>query len=172
MAPGARVIMSIFRGEDAWNLKVFDEDTWSSAAHSFPGGVAPSLMSGDQQVFALESYSRSAATFQNMGNLTLSSVLLDGQRVTGGAYSYGGWDPSHNPVFVVGSSGASPPVFISLERASDESFSWGYVATWKNGGSPFAAMVPTVLALSAGVCAVVGVVLWLTRSPKPRNRLG
>ncbi len=172
MAPGAPVSMSIFRANGTWNLRVFDEDTRSSAATSFPSDAASSLRSGDQQVFALESYSRTASTFQNMGNLTLQSVLINGERVVGGVYTYGGWDPSHNPVFVVGSSGASPPVFISINRENDESFSWGYAAVWNNGGNPFVAMAPTVLALSAGVCAVVGAVLWLTRNPKPRDRLG
>jgi hypothetical protein len=176
MRSGDNVSISIFRAPDVWSLKLVDESTGGSIGRSFPQGIASSLRSGDQEVFALESYSRAVATFQHMGNLTLMSVLVDGQRVTGGFYSYGSWDPSHEPVFVVGSSGSSPPVFITLQQHSDGSLVWGYTDSWRGDGGDYVGVVGVIImvVLTAGSLGVVVAVRRLTRNtgrPRPLARV-
>lgn len=165
MAPGARVTVSIFRAPDSWDLRIIDLDTGSSVASSFPSGVASTLKAGDQEVFAFESYSRAGLTFHAMGNLTLWSLTIDGERVTGGCYFYSEWDPSHNPIFVVGSSGTSPPNFISLERAGDGSFLWSYARGWTTNVDLLAGVVGAGLAMVLLVVfsATLTLALWLTR---------
>jgi len=170
MRSGDHVSISIFRTSDLWGLKVFDEDTGTSAGRLFPPGVASSLRGGDQEVFALESYSKSVATFQHMGNLSLTSLLVDGQRVTKGFYFYGSWDPSHEPVFVVGSSGSSSPVFITLRQRGDGSLVWGYTDSWRGGGGDYVGVlgVGVMVVLAAGSLAVAVAVRRLTRSTAHR----
>lgn len=170
MAPGARVSVSIFRAMDAWHLRVVDLDTGSSVSRLFPGGSAPGLKAGDQEVFAFESYSRTGLTFKDMGNLTLWNLFIDGQEVESGIYSYSEWDPSHNPVFVVGSSGTSPPSFLSFEQASDGSFVWGFERGWTTDVYIYPNMIGTSLALFllVGLAAVLALVVWLTRKDKLR----
>ena len=162
MAPGANVSISVYEVSGSWNLRITDEETGAGVARPFPSGIGPSLKVGDQEVFALESYSRSGATFRSMGNMTLTGMLLDGSKVTGGVYGYTDWDPDHNPLFAVGSSGVSPPAFVSLGQATDGSFVWGYALVWRSPNDTLAT-VATIAALVSGVLAVVGVVLWKTR---------
>ena len=162
MTPGASIAISIFAASGAWSLRVTDEETGAGVTRQFPSTIAPSVKRGDQEVFALESYSRSAATFRSMGNLTLTGIYLDGSGVIGGAYSYSDWDPAHNPLFAVGSAGASPPSFISLGRATDGSLVWGYEIAWESTDST-PATAAVVLLLVSAILGVVGVVLWKTR---------
>jgi hypothetical protein len=131
MAQDSRIAITIYQASGLWKLRVVNLDTGASIDRSFPSGSASSIMVGDQEVFALESYSRSEATFQDMGNLTLSSLLVDGQKVTGGLYSYGNWDPSHNPVFIVGSSGTTPPTFLHLQQLEGGAIVWGFSSVWE-----------------------------------------
>lgn len=169
MTTGDLVSMSIFRSQGAWRLEVADLATGGSVERPFPS-AAPSLRVGDQEVFAFESYSRTAATFQNMGNLTLNSLLVDGQRVVGGFYSYAVWDPNRNPVFAVGGSGTSPPDFIFLQQPVAGTFVWGYSGSWEGTGAASVGMVGAgVLALliGAALAAVAGAYL-LTRRPAQR----
>lgn len=163
MAPGARIALSIFYALGSWNLRVADESTGTSESCAFPPGPASGLKAGDQEVFAVESYSRLAATFRCMGNLTLSRLLVDGTMVSGGLYSYGDWDPSHNPLFVVGSSGTSPPAFITIQRAGDGSITWGYTTVWSVPGNSMASVLELAALLLLATFSVLGVVLWKTR---------
>ena len=173
MAPSANVTVSIFFSSDSWNLRIADADTGISLERAFPVESGASLRAGDQEVFALESYSRSGTTFRGMGNLTLRSLLLDGARVTGGVYSYGDWDPSRNPLFVVGSSGTSPPAFMSFGQAEDGSFVWGYATVWGSSADPMIAIVETSALLSLVILAVLGTILWKVRRPRrPPNSGG
>jgi hypothetical protein len=166
MAPGANISISIYRVSGSWNLRVTDEETDAGLTRQFPSGIGQSVMVGDQEAFALESYSRSGATFQDMGNLTLTGVFLDGLKVTGGVYAYSDWDPTHNPLFSVGSAGVTPPSFVSLGQAKDGSFVWGYETLWKSPNDTLAT-VETLLVLVSVVLGVVGVVLWKTRKRSP-----
>lgn len=163
MNPGAKVALSIYYALGSWNLKVADESTGTSESCAFPSGPAPGLKAGDQEVFAVESYSRLAATFRCMGNLTLSRLLVGGTGVTGGFYSYGDWDPSHNPLFVVGSSGTSPPAFVSVQPAEGGSVTWGYTTVWGIRGDPMANVLATAALILLATASVLGVVLWKTR---------
>lgn len=166
MAPGTDVSISIYQSSGEWSLKVSNERTGGSVTEHFPPGVGASVRAGDQEVFALESYSRSGATFQNMGNLTLTGLFLDRSKVVGGVYAYSDWDPAHNPLFAVGSAGASPPSFVSFGQALDGSFVWGYATVWKSTGDVMAT-IAVVLAMVAVVLGVVGVVLWKTKKAPP-----
>jgi hypothetical protein len=164
MSPNANVSLSIFQLSGRWNLRVTDTSSGTSTENSFPLGIAPTLKVGDQEVFALESYSRTGSTFQNMGNLTMRALLLDGLKVIGGFYTYGGWDPDHNPMFIVGSSGSSPPPFIYIGRGAEGSFYWNYAAIWGVEGNPLGELVEVCVTVMLVVAlAVVGTTIWWMR---------
>jgi len=163
MSSGDNISLSIFRNQTGWNLKIADQNTGAYAERPFPAGVSTSLQSGDQETFALESYSRTAADFQHMGNLTLNAILLDGQRVSGGVYAYSGWEPGRNPVFAVGSSGTDAPLFVSLEPGQGGGFVWSYVSAWPGLAPSFAGALSIVVAVSlagaiAAICGAIVVI--------------
>lgn len=164
MSPRSNISISIFRTSEVWELKVTNFGARSSVEKSFPTGPAAALKTGDQEVFALESYSRTVTTFQSMGNLTLNSILLNGKKVTNGCYLYGGWDMVHNPLFVVGSSGSSPPSFIQAGEGSPGSFFWDYVRVWEAQESTLGGLVEVLAAASVAGCLTLGGVgVWLAR---------
>lgn len=169
VAPLANLTVSIFRSSGPWSLRVLDESTGASVEHGFPSRQRASLRAGDQEVFSLESYSRSGSTFRNMGNLTLGGIFVDGARIEGGTYTYGGWDPSHNPLFAVGSSGSDPPTFISLGQTKGGSFVWEYATSWGSGGDSAAAFMEAFALLLIVSLSALGVVLWKTRSKAPSS---
>ncbi len=164
MAPKGNISLSIFEASDVWNLRVSDSDSGLVLKKAFPSGISTSLNGGDQEVFALESYTRNANVFQTMGNLTMGALWLDGQRVVGGFYSYGQWDPNHTPVFIVGSSGSSPPIFIYLGSGAPGSFFWTYSGAWVFDVSPLAgAGTIIVVVILVGALCAFGAVVMLTR---------
>ena len=164
MNPMANISISIFRVSGLWNLRVSDMDSGSSVEQPFPPGPASTLRVGDQEVFALESYSRTVATFLGMGSLRLYSILLDGEKVTGGSYLYGDWDLVHNPLFVVGSSGSTPPSFINAGESSAGSYFWNYTRVWAAQENPFGGLAEALAAVSiAGALTLGGVGVWLAR---------
>ncbi len=173
MAPGGNISLSIFEASGVWNLKVSDSDSGVNAGKAFPSGIATSLGAGDQEVFALESYSRSGNVFRSMGNLTMQGVLLDGRRVTDGFYSYGQWDPNHTPVFIVGSSGSSPPTFIYLGESAPGSYYWTYSGAWTFRASPISGFwLILIVALAVGSVSAVGAWLMLTRKRDGKRAQG
>ena len=165
------ISMSVFRTSGLWNLRVVDKDTESSVMRSFPPAVGSTLMVGDQEVFALESYSSASSTFRTMGNMTLEALLVDGQKVTNGFYAYGGWDPNHSPLFAVGSSGALPPAFISLSQPRAGSFVWGFSGLWQAGPVSDGGWV-VVFAATGMVTVFVIFLAWrvATRNTKVHDR--
>jgi hypothetical protein len=166
MPPDGNVSMSIFQAARIWEFRVSDSDTNSSVVERFPSGISPSLKVGDQEVFALESYSRAGTTFQSMGNLTLHSLLLNGQKVVSRVYTYSQWDPDHNPVFVVGSSGTSPPSFMYIGQTAGGSFFWDYVGIWKVTGDPLVALIEIlVLVMLIVALSLLGTAIWIMRKP-------
>ena len=167
MAPGANVSISIFLASGSWNLEVSDSLSGASVVKAFPPGISTSLKPGDQEVFAFESYSRAGSVFQGMGNLTLGALMLDGHQVTGGTYTYGQWDPSHSPLFTVGSFGASPPAFISIGQGAGGSYFWYYAVAWRGAGDPYAglAQMGVIVLIIAGF-ALFGLAIWAARRPK------
>ena len=156
--------ISIFEEGGGWSLKVSDPLTGSSVERSFPVGSAEPLKGGDQEVLALESYSRAPGTFRDMGNFTLRSLLIDGETVAGGFYSYGDWGYQRNPVFAVGSSGTSPPGFIAIGRGIEGSISWTYQA-WGSTAEPLLGLEVSITVLGIVAAAVLATVLWVTRRP-------
>jgi hypothetical protein len=128
MSPGDLVSISITVTGGAWGMRVQDISTGEGKTGSVPSPSLTKFTSGDQEVVALESYTRSASTFRDMGNATLAAVLVDGRRIMAGWYAYGGWDPMHNPLFGVGSS--DPPTYLSLIMGKDGGAVWSYDAQW------------------------------------------
>jgi hypothetical protein len=174
MSPAANISVSIFRTSGQWGLRVADMDTGSSVEDSFPPGPAPALKAGDQEVFAIESYSRTLATFRGMGNLTLYSISLDGKKVTNGCYLFSDWDMIHNPLFVVGSSGSSPPSFIYAGEASAGHYFWDYTGVWEVQQDSPTGLVEVLAAVAvAGAVALGGVAVWLAmRKSGPKSAPG
>jgi hypothetical protein len=151
----------------SWMYGMKDENMTVALGGAFPPVTATSFQRGDQEVFSLESYSRSASTFRDMGNLTLEFLFLDGRRVLGGWYSYSGWDPTHSPLFTVG--GTAAPPFISLSAFGGR-FSWSYSRQWGNAGSGFNALPLVVAAIVLCVVMASSFVLGRGKDPLPRAR--
>jgi hypothetical protein len=168
MTVGSDVTISIYLASGSWNLKITDLSTGAGVAKAFPGVLGDSLMVGDQEAFALESYTRSSATFHDMGNLTLGGLFLNGDKVTGGVYTYSVWDPDHDPLFAVGSSGTSPPSFASIGRAEDGSFVWGYDTMWNSGGDSLAAAWVTGAVVAGAILIGTGAAIWGMRRARHR----
>jgi len=161
MSVGSPVSLSIYLSHDRWRYLIDDLRTRNSTAGNYGLDVPPSLKVGDQELFALESYSISDAVFVNMGNLTLNGLKINGKQVTGGWYEYGSWDTHHNPLFVVG--GLDPPSYISLQEEGDGNLVWTF-QQWSGAtlvqpqGSPTMLLV-AIPALAAVVLFIFSVVL-------------
>jgi hypothetical protein len=161
MSSGDNVTLSIFRNSTRWCMEVVDLSSGDSRVAAFPSDIALSLEGGDQEAFALEAYSRAAVDFEHMGNLTLTALLADGRQVAGGLYTYGGWDPTKNPAFAVGSSGTNPPVFIDLQQEPGGSFVWSYIPLWPDGTFNYSTVLGVFIAvgLAGALLAVLAAVL-------------
>jgi hypothetical protein len=131
MTPGSRVSLSINISSSHWGYRVQDITTHEAVKGEFMFNVTPSFKVGDQEVFGLESYSSSNHVFEHMGSLLLSSLLVNGKRITEGWYYYADWDTSHNPLFVVG--GLNPPPFISTNEFENGTIAWTY-SQWTGSG--------------------------------------
>jgi hypothetical protein len=153
MAPGAWVSLSISISSNRWRYIVEDVSTHEAVNGEFMFNVTPSFMIGDQEIFGLESYSYSNRVFENMGSLVLSSLLVNGMRVTNGWYYYADWDTSHNPLFVVG--GLNPPPFISTNELANGTVTWTY-SQWTGSGEALR-ISASVLAVFAAIPAVVAI---------------
>jgi hypothetical protein len=113
MTAGGPIALSISISGGRWWYRIEDLSTHDVASGEYAATVPPTLYVGDQEVFALESYTTSSVVFAQMGNLTLDALRINGRQIAAGWYEYGSWDPRHNPLFVVG--GLNPPSFISLQ---------------------------------------------------------
>ncbi len=155
MEPGASVTLSIFLSSNNWDYALEDANTKASVTGKFSSNARPVFKTGDQELFALESYSTSRSAFEHMGSLVLSSLLVDGRRIAKGWYYYGDWDNVHHPLFVVG--GLNPPPFLSLQKFNDNTITWSY-SEW-NFEQPFPPeiiLVPIVLvAVLVGIAILV-----------------
>lgn len=159
IAAGGNISISIFLSSGVWNMKLSDLDTDKSTNAIFNSSLSQTLKDGDQEVFTLESYSSNSSIFENMTNLTLYSVLINGQRVLGGWYYYGSWEMSHNPLFIVG--GLNPPSFISVQEGGSSSSIWSYSTTWSsvNYGAPVDLRLLIVVLLGFALGAILLVVV-------------
>lgn len=173
MSPGTDVSISLFHASGAWSLRVTDVDTGLKVVESFPAGPSSTLKVGDQEVFALESYSRNLGTFSGMGNLTLNSLWLNGKMVASGCYLYADWDMVHNPLFVVGSSGSSPPSFMNAKVGASGSYVWSYSGVWGAQDDPVvgAAQVLDAVALAGAIALVTLGAWWVMRRRHSERRL-
>jgi hypothetical protein len=161
VASGASVSLSISRIQDRWQYGFEDLTSRESTAGDFPSSVPPVLRVGDQEVFALESYSASNGVFAQMGNLTLDAISINGRQIATGWYEYGAWQNRRVPLFVVG--GLGPPPYISLQPSKDSTWVWSYAA-WSGNQEvpPPSTSLLTVLVAVPLVVAVSGIV-WITR---------
>ena len=160
---GATISLSIYYSGGAWNFESTEQGFTEPVHASLAANVPSSIKAGDQEVFALESYSSASTVFSDMGNLTVYSILLDGQRVVGGWYTYdGGWNPSHNPLYIVG--GEEPPVFMTAGSCSGGLVCLGFRSPWTGaqGLTPNIGLLLAIVA-AAGTAVVVVVVVALTR---------
>ena len=159
VASGASVSLSISLMQDRWRYSFEDLTTRESIAGDFPSSVPPVLKVGDQEVFALESYSASNGVFAEMGNLTLDTISINGRQIATGSYEYGAWQNRRIPLFIVG--GLDPPPYISLQQSKDSKWVWSY-AQWLEQRAPPSSSLLTVL---VAVPLVVGIsaIVWITR---------
>ncbi len=167
IAPGSEVSISVFRADASWSLRIGLAGAEGVEA-TFPEGASTPLRVGDQEVFALESYSSTTSVFQDMGNLTLNGVYVDRQRVVTGFYPYADWEPAHNPLFVVGSAGTSPPSFISLLRLANGTSVWSYSPVWRGSSAGYTPGlgVAFVLIMLAAAVVVVAFAVFASRRVK------
>jgi hypothetical protein len=131
--PGDVVTISIYQSPElVWSFEACNLNTSLSINRAFGTNTTELPKRGDQEAFALESYASDSFTFQNMGNMTLSSLLVDGKRVESGWYLFADWDMVHNPLFVVG--GGAPPSFIDISISNDGRAVWYYSENWASIG--------------------------------------
>jgi len=164
MSPSDLVSVTLLlRQPGVWSYSIADHRTADSRQGRFAGASASSFASGDQEVLSFESYSRSSSTFRDMGNLTVESIYFDGIKVLGGWYSYSGWDPSHNPLFIVGNS-ALPP-FISFAVNAQGQAMWSYSPPWSDVSDANGVAAPIITG-AAAVVFVTCLSFALSRSSK------
>jgi len=162
---GGWVSLSIFQAGGVWQYRIVDLDTQREVSGAYSDAPVAHVREGDQEVFALESYTSNATVISGMGNLTLKSLYLDGQALKGGLYYYNDWDPSHQPLFVVG--GLDAPNFISVEDLRNGTFVWSYSAQWRDVTSmtseaAYAAMFTLIVTLAV-------ILLYIAIHMKPRS---
>jgi hypothetical protein len=126
--------------------------------------VAPALMVGDQEVFALESYSTSNAVFAHMGEMILKTLDIDGRKVSSGWYPYGSWDPSHKPLFVVG--GLNPPSYISLGESENTTLEWSYEAWSSSAQTPSNGVLTPIVAVPAVIALGLTILVFTVKKRK------
>ena len=165
MSAGAQISLSISLSGDRWQYMVENLDTHEAVTGEYASTVPTSLKAGDQEVFALESYTTSTIVFARMGNLTLASLEIDGRNIVSGWYAYGSWDTHHNPLFVVG--GLDPPTYISLQETSSGTLVWGY-EQWSGSETSETPNLPLtsivgVVALAFSLIAALAYVVRRTR---------
>jgi hypothetical protein len=170
--PGDSEEISIYLSQaQGWSFRVTDPERNSSLQLPFGLSSNQPAMAGDQEFFALESYSSDPATFEGMGSMTLGPTIVDGKTVSGGMYLYADWDMIHSPLFVVG--GASPPQFVTAVL-NDSSVTWSYGGLWVgNIQSGYDASIAATLIVGlvvSGAAVILGI-LYVTGRIGPQKRV-
>lgn len=163
MKAGTPISLSISLSEGRWGYRIENLITHEAIEGEYKATVPPTLKVGDQEVFALESYSTSTLVFAHMGNLSLTALEINGKSVASGWYGYGSWDTHHNPLFVVG--GLEPPSYISLQETGDGTLTWGY-EQWLSPEPTMPSSFP--LWTMVGAVAVAGVIVAAGVYPRRR----
>jgi hypothetical protein len=170
-APGDSEVISIYLSQsEGWAFRVADPRENSSVQLSFGLSSNQPAKAGDQEFFALESYSWDSATFEQMGSMTLGPIFVDGQRVNNGLYTFAGWDIVHSPLFSVG--GATPPQFVSL-GLNGSTATWSYGGTWQGDIQPgfdLPIAIACVLVLAAALAAVFASIMYVTTRSGHKKR--
>ena len=152
MAAGGPISLSISLSRGRWGYRIENLRTHEVAVGQYSTTLPLTLKVGDQEVFALESYTTSSAVFAHMGNLTLDALRINGRKIAAGWYGYGSWDARHNPLFVVG--GLEPPSYMSLQDTNGGTLVWGY-QQWSISGpaqpTSFPLTILIEIALMAGI---------------------
>ena len=171
MVAGASVSLSIYYSSGHWHYAIEEMRTKETATGEYAFNVTSQMKSGDQEIFALESYSTSNGVFAHMGNMTLDTLTINEKRIAGGWYPYGSWDTTHKPLFVVG--GLTPPTYISLQQAEGGSLDWNYQAWVNQGPSSYQIPFPQVFTPSlVAIAIVLAIVAYLaTRRETPSSDL-
>ncbi len=157
MSPGDAVTLSLFLSSGVWNYELTDVSSHQSMQGGFPNGEASPPTGGDQEIFAMESYSENSSIFSHMGNLTLTSLAVDGQKVAQGLYFYSNWEGQGNPLFIVGGY-TEPPSFISIQNSDNGAVVWGYAGPWTGQPSltlPISLAATAILAICLAAAAIV-----------------
>jgi hypothetical protein len=150
--------MSLFRTAEGWGYGLAAVGQGQEAVGAFPGAPLAPFKVGDQEAFALESYTSNSSVLSSMGNLTLAAAEVDGARVVGGTYLFTDWDPSHNPLFVVG--GQRAPGRVAVRVNGDGSVVWSYSPAWSGGGPTVpVTLVAALVALAAAPVALLAAAL-------------
>jgi hypothetical protein len=167
MAPGATVSLSIHGSGGSWAYDVVNVDTGTRSQGAISADSSDSFKKGDQEVFALESYTSTVGVFASMGTMELIQLQLDGVSVTGGWYTMGGWNPEHSPLYLVG--GYEPPSFAAISSTGGYSVQWSYS---EGGGAVFISYsASALLEFVAAVVLIVALVLALDRIEKGRIKM-
>jgi hypothetical protein len=171
MVAGALVSLSIYYSSRHWHYAIEEMRTKQTTTGKYAFNVPSQVRSGDQEVFALESYSTSNGVFAHMGNMTLNGLTIDEKRIAGGWYPYGSWDSTHKPLFVVG--GLTPPAYISLQQGDGGDLNWSYQEWVNSGPSPyqisFQVYTPSLVAIVI-VLAVIAYLATRRVTPSSDNR--
>lgn len=154
MYPGDTVRLSFLKGADNWEGYISDLTTGRSAPVGFPEASDIPLATGDQEVFALESYTSNSTVFEKMGEVVVHSITVNEVPVTGGFYFLNGWDTVRNPLFVVGT--AIAPDFIATRSLSNGTISIGFSGVWQPPGFSQLDLIPFVVPLLLFALAALG----------------
>ncbi|MEM3832228.1 MAG: hypothetical protein QW128_01330 [Thermoprotei archaeon] len=122
------IYLSLHQNKYIWSYKIHDITTNVSYIGLLINDNSQAFMDGEQEVIALESYTKNEHIFMSMGNITLYALFLNNKRVVGGWYFYDGWDWTKHPLFVIGS--IQVPNYISISSDNNTIY-WRYnPVTW------------------------------------------
>jgi hypothetical protein len=172
LIPGSSVLLSIFKLNSGWEYKLVDEATGRAVQGLYSSAAFLPPRSGDQELFALESYTSNSTVMVNLSNLTLVKAQVNGETLVGGTYYLTDWQPSRQPLFVVG--GLPAPSGIGITALQNGTFVWRWSNTWQEL-NPFpplaqAGIVIVVIVCSAVIAFYFAVVRRYEAKPAARTR--
>lgn len=157
------ISMSLYFLNGKWQFRVNDLTRRTSTFSYFNVSLPAKLKDGDQYVFALESYSYNSSVFENMNNMTLKGLFINGERVLSGWYIYTTWNNQNFPLFIVG--GSIPPDFISASFSGNGTVIWSYVSAWVSAVPSYGSfyLITGILVAAAAVINISVLVLLILK---------